>query len=376
MQNTQKTVLIGNTVTVTGVIIDDYPVNRKYPNTRVATETFSTLDNLDCLVVYSLHAQNADYPYRITHLSPVSGPSGNIAGIRYEKLCEIEIEKIDKKGLLFLKFLELNPLNSKISHLNADEVKKFKEALFTEIFQKIVRIYSSDIFYNKILDDPINFNHYNYLKIFDADEHDQFYTERAIYWILNEYLKSVNAFSKYMDVQVSQDYSKIFELMKYRKTMRGMSIYALHFVHNYSSWISKPNAEYYTKVFTDIGMVIDTFYDEANEKYSIIKTERMLSIQMALALLEIIIIFYYSLGIWHYLTDENTWSQIPVLFKAVIGMGFAILLTYGSHLVVSKENHYKKPVLCAIGIIILGIAAYFLTYEQFFLSWIYHILFP
>ena len=85
-----------------------------------------------------------------------------------------------------------------------------------------------------------------------------------------------------------------------------------------------------------------------------------INIQAAMAVVEIVFVFYYSLGIWHFTVNESTWEHITSFSKLFVGAGLATLFTLGSH------SYYvsKKRKICigyAAGALILVIYAYCVT---------------
>lgn len=78
-----------------------------------------------------------------------------------------------------------------------------------------------------------------------------------------------------------------------------------------------------------------------------------LGFQAAVAVLESVFLFYYSLGIWHLLIEEEKWKHIPILDKAGVGLGLAITLALGSHFFFTKKNRNYYRICLAITLAIL-----------------------
>jgi hypothetical protein len=92
-----------------------------------------------------------------------------------------------------------------------------------------------------------------------------------------------------------------------------------------------------------------------------------INIQAAMAVLEIVFVFYYSLGIWHFTVDESTWEHITSFSKLLVGAGLAALFTWGSHsYYVSKKR--KICMGCAAGALILVVYAYCVTCDKHILQ--------
>lgn len=89
--------------------------------------------------------------------------------------------------------------------------------------------------------------------------------------------------------------------------------------------------------------------------------KRGLSFQAAVAVVESVFVFYYSLGIWHFLIEEK-WAHIASLDKVVVGLGLAITLTLGSHFFFTEKNrNYYR--ICIFVAVILMSYAFMATYE-------------
>ncbi len=85
-----------------------------------------------------------------------------------------------------------------------------------------------------------------------------------------------------------------------------------------------------------------------------------LSLQGAVAIVELIFVFYYSLGIWHFLIGEEKWAHIASLDKAIVGLGLAFTLTQGSHFYFTGKNRNFYRICIAAAIVIL-IYAFLIT---------------
>ena len=86
------------------------------------------------------------------------------------------------------------------------------------------------------------------------------------------------------------------------------------------------------------------------------------AIQAAMAVLEIVFISYYSLGIWHFIVNEEIWDRIASFDKVMVGLGLAFLLTCGSHFFfVSKKR--KICMGCVAAAVLILIYAFCVTYR-------------
>lgn len=89
--------------------------------------------------------------------------------------------------------------------------------------------------------------------------------------------------------------------------------------------------------------------------------KRGLSFQAAVAVVESVFVFYYSLGIWHFLIEEK-WAHIASLDKAIVGLGLAITLTLGSHFFFTEKNRSYYRVCIFVAVILMSYA-FMVTYN-------------
>ncbi len=84
--------------------------------------------------------------------------------------------------------------------------------------------------------------------------------------------------------------------------------------------------------------------------------KRGMSFQAAVAVVESVFVFYYSLGIWHFLIEEVKWQLISGLDKAVVGLGLAITMTLGSHFFFTEKNRNYYRICIFISLILMSYA--------------------
>lgn len=59
---------------------------------------------------------------------------------------------------------------------------------------------------------------------------------------------------------------------------------------------------------------------------SIATRSRGVAIQAAMAVVETVLVFYYSLGVWHFIIEREKWTTISSIDKLMIGVGFAVFI--------------------------------------------------
>ena len=86
------------------------------------------------------------------------------------------------------------------------------------------------------------------------------------------------------------------------------------------------------------------------------------NIQAAMVVVEVVFVSYYSLGIWHFIVNDEMWHHIASINKVIVGFGLAIFLTLVSHYYfVSKER--INYIGCLVAIVLILIYAYCVTYN-------------
>lgn len=70
--------------------------------------------------------------------------------------------------------------------------------------------------------------------------------------------------------------------------------------------------------------------------------------QTALTVIEVVFIFYYSLGVWHFVVEEVVWGHITPFSKLGFGFSLAITIPLFAHFLVDKKWKYSAVCLAAI----------------------------
>jgi hypothetical protein len=94
---------------------------------------------------------------------------------------------------------------------------------------------------------------------------------------------------------------------------------------------------------------------------SIAIQSRGVSMQAALAVVEIIFVFYYSLGAWHFIIGEEKLAAIPSMYKIMIGSSLAVFVPLGAHAYMNRE--WKRFAMSLVIILIAVIYAVMVTYK-------------
>ena len=81
--------------------------------------------------------------------------------------------------------------------------------------------------------------------------------------------------------------------------------------------------------------------------------------QAALTVIEVVFVFYYSLGVWHFIVEESVWEHIAPLGK--LGFGFTVATTVPlfAHFLVKKK--WKCSFACIVFIVMAVAYAYWVT---------------
>lgn len=81
--------------------------------------------------------------------------------------------------------------------------------------------------------------------------------------------------------------------------------------------------------------------------------------QAALTVIEVVFVFYYSLGVWHFVVAESVWEHIAPLGKLGFGFTLATTVPLFAHLLVEKR--WKYSAACLAFILIAVAYAYWIT---------------
>ncbi|MDO8727096.1 MAG: hypothetical protein Q7J35_13590 [Candidatus Methanoperedens sp.] len=94
---------------------------------------------------------------------------------------------------------------------------------------------------------------------------------------------------------------------------------------------------------------------------SIAIQSRGVSMQAALGVVEIIFVFYYSMGAWHFIIGEEKLAAIPSIYKIMIGSSLAVFVPWGAHAYMNRE--WKLFATSLVIILIAVIFAVMVTYN-------------
>ncbi len=82
---------------------------------------------------------------------------------------------------------------------------------------------------------------------------------------------------------------------------------------------------------------VNTGLDMLRGMNSISTRSRGVAIQAAMAVVETILVFYYSLGVWHLIIKEDKWKAISSIDKLMIGFGYAVFIPLGAHYFMERK---------------------------------------
>ena len=64
---------------------------------------------------------------------------------------------------------------------------------------------------------------------------------------------------------------------------------------------------------------------------------RGVTIQEALSVVEVIFVFYYSLGVWHFIIEKEDWGRISSINKLMVGLCLSVFVPLGTHFLMRRK---------------------------------------
>lgn len=220
-----------------------------------------------CLFVYTFTMSNHDYPSMISIFYDKNERRVESDKIKYNftHLIDVEIEKFDERGLIFLKSANVN--TSILSH---DDVRKMLNQTFIDL-----RDLYHDHYHHFISDLELAADDMNKPWINDSDENHEDLKEletKAVYYVLDFYRTRLVYYLKYNNKIISSFYKtpRAFEVsILLRRQTKGCIIYALNFMKFYKEEINQFQYNFFEIAFQSGNDVIDTFSEQINTTISL-----------------------------------------------------------------------------------------------------------
>jgi len=64
--------------------------------------------------------------------------------------------------------------------------------------------------------------------------------------------------------------------------------------------------------------------------------------QAAMAVVELTFVFYYSLGVWHFVITEARWAMISAVDKLMVGFLLAVSVHFLAHSFITKDGWFLQ----------------------------------
>lgn len=151
-------------------------------------------------------------------------------------------------------------------------------------------------------------------------------TPKYTYFVQN--IASVNKLKNTLQINID-NYKERLEILRREKDR----IYDPHIKRFERALVQiDHDLEYCKSTISSVG----TSLDMLRGMNSVETQNRGVTIQSAMALVEVVLVFYYSLGAWHYLIEEE-WNDIPLSIKLAVGILLAVFVPLKVHSFVEKK---------------------------------------